>query len=35
VEIVPREISVKGTENDLAKIGAVNVAPTLQELENG
>ena len=33
VEIVPREVSVKGTEKDLAKIGAVNIAPTLQELE--
>jgi YbbR domain-containing protein len=35
VEIVPREVSVRGTEKDLAKIGAVNVAPTLQELEKG
>jgi YbbR domain-containing protein len=33
VEIVPREVNVKGTESDLAKIGAVNIAPTLQELE--
>jgi YbbR domain-containing protein len=33
VEIVPKEINIKGTEKDLAKIGAVNVAPTLQELE--
>ncbi|MDR2175711.1 MAG: hypothetical protein LBO82_07205 [Synergistaceae bacterium] len=35
VEIVPREVSVKGTEKDLAKIGAVNIAPTLGELESG
>jgi YbbR domain-containing protein len=33
VEIVPKEVNIKGTEKDLAKIGAVNVAPTLQELE--
>jgi YbbR domain-containing protein len=35
VEIVPKEVSVKGSEKDLAKIGAVNVAPTLRELEDG
>jgi YbbR domain-containing protein len=35
VEIVPKEVSVRGTEKDLAKIGAVSVAPTLQELESG
>jgi YbbR domain-containing protein len=33
VEIVPKEVNIKGTEKDLAKIGAVSVAPTLQELE--
>lgn len=35
VEVVPREVNIKGTEKDLAKIGAVSVAPTLQELESG
>jgi YbbR domain-containing protein len=35
VEIVPRELNVKGTEKDLAKIGSIVVAPTLKELENG
>ncbi|MDR2180945.1 MAG: hypothetical protein LBP21_11620 [Synergistaceae bacterium] len=35
VEIVPKELNVKGTDRDLAKIGSVNIAPTFQELEKG
>ncbi|MDR1049362.1 MAG: hypothetical protein LBL51_06355 [Synergistaceae bacterium] len=32
VTLVPKEVSVKGTEKDLAKIGATRISPTLQEL---
>jgi len=35
VEIVPREVSVRGTETDIAKIGSVSVAPTFNELQVG
>ncbi|MDR1977586.1 MAG: hypothetical protein LBQ42_02515 [Synergistaceae bacterium] len=35
VEIVPKELNVKGTDRDLAKIGSVSIAPTFQELEGG
>ena len=35
VEVIPKEINVKGTERDLAKIGTVSVAPTFDELEAG
>jgi YbbR domain-containing protein len=33
VTVVPKEVGVKGTEKDLAKIGAARISPTLQELE--
>ncbi len=35
VEIVPRDISVKGSEKDLAKIGSARIAPTLEDLKAG
>ncbi|MDR2529550.1 MAG: hypothetical protein LBD04_11155 [Synergistaceae bacterium] len=35
VEIVPREIVVKGPEKDLAKIGSLSIAPTAADLESG
>jgi len=35
VEIVPREVSLRGTETDIAKIGSVSVAPTFDELQIG
>jgi len=35
VEIVPREVSVRGTETDIAKIGSVSVSPTFEELQAG
>ncbi|MDR1623267.1 MAG: hypothetical protein LBS00_12950 [Synergistaceae bacterium] len=35
VEIVPKELNVKGTDRDLAKIGSVSIIPTFQELEGG
>jgi YbbR domain-containing protein len=35
VEVVPKELSIRGTERDLAKIGSVSVAPTFEELRAG
>jgi hypothetical protein len=35
VEIVPKDISVKGSEKDLAKIGTARIAPTLEDLKAG
>ncbi len=35
VEIIPKDISVKGSEKDLAKIGSVRINPTLEELKAG
>ena len=35
VEIVPKEVSVKGAEDDVAKVGSVRVTPTIEELQEG
>jgi len=35
VGVVPKEINVKATERDMAKIGSVSVAPTFFELHTG
>ncbi|MDR1379502.1 MAG: hypothetical protein LBJ36_10690 [Synergistaceae bacterium] len=35
VEVVPKELTVQGTGRDLAKIGSISIAPTVQELERG
>ncbi len=35
VEIIPKEVGVKGAEDDLAKIGSVRVMPTIEELQDG
>ena len=35
VEVVPREVSIRGTEADVAKIGSVSVTPTFDELQIG
>jgi YbbR domain-containing protein len=35
VEVVPREINVKASETDMAKIGSVNIEPTFFELQTG
>lgn len=35
VEIVPKDISVRGSEKDLAKIGSARITPTLDELKAG
>ena len=35
VEVIPKEVGVRGTEGDVAKIGALRVAPTVEELQKG
>lgn len=35
VEVVPREIAIRGGEKDLSKIGAIRVQPTVVELQSG
>jgi|LSQX01.1.fsa_nt_gb YbbR domain-containing protein len=35
VEIVPKDVSVKGSEKDLAKIGSARISPTLDDLKAG
>ncbi len=35
VEIIPKNVSIKGNEKDLAKIDAVRIVPTLDQLEAG
>lgn len=35
VEIVPREVGIKGAEDDVAKVGSVRITPTVEELQAG
>ena len=35
VEIVPREVGVKGAEDDVAKVGSVRITPSVDELQKG
>jgi YbbR domain-containing protein len=35
VEVVPKEVYIRGTEKDLAKIGSVSINPTFSELSGG
>ena len=35
VEIIPREVGIRGAEDDLAKVGSVRITPTIEELQNG
>ena len=35
VEIIPREVGVKGAEDDVAKVGSVRITPTIDELQAG
>ena len=35
VEIVPREVGVKGAEDDVAKVGSVRITPSINELQAG
>ena len=35
VEIIPKEVGIKGAEDDVAKVGSVRITPTIEELEEG
>ena len=35
VEIIPKEVGIRGAEDDLAKVGSVRVTPTFEELQKG
>lgn len=35
VEIIPREVGIKGAEDDVAKVGSVRITPTVDELQKG
>ena len=35
VEIIPREVGVRGAEDDVAKVGSVRITPSLEELQSG
>jgi YbbR domain-containing protein len=35
VEIIPKDVTVRGVEKDLAKVGGARVRPTLEELQRG
>lgn len=35
VEIIPKEVGIKGAEDDVVKIGSVRVTPNIQELQDG
>ncbi len=35
VEVVPKEVAIRGGEKDISKIGAIQVQPTVQELQSG
>lgn len=34
-EIIPREVGIRGAEDDVAKVGSVRITPTLEELQEG
>ncbi len=35
IEITPKDVGVKGAEDDIAKIGALRITPTIEELQSG
>ena len=35
VEIIPKEVAIKGAEDDIAKVGSVRVTPSVEELQKG
>ena len=35
VEIIPREVGIRGAEDDIAKVGAVRITPTIEDLQTG
>ncbi len=34
-QIIPREVGIRGAEDDVAKVGSVRITPTLEELQGG
>lgn len=35
IEIIPKEVGVRGAEDDIAKIGSLRITPTIEELQTG
>ena len=35
VEVLPKEVAIRGGEKDISKIGAIRALPTIQELQSG
>ena len=35
VEIIPKEVGIKGAEDDVVKVGSVRITPTIEELQEG
>ena len=35
VEIIPKEVGIRGAEDDVVKIGSVRITPTIEELQEG
>ena len=35
VEIIPKEVGIRGAEDDVAKVGSVRITPTIDELQKG
>lgn len=35
VEIIPKEVGIRGAEDDVAKVGSVRITPTIEELQAG
>ena len=35
VEVIPREVGIRGTERDIAKVGSLRAMPTAEELQSG
>ena len=35
VEIVPKQVTIRGLENDIARIGRIKISPTMEELRSG
>ncbi|MBQ6919979.1 MAG: hypothetical protein IJQ74_06570 [Synergistaceae bacterium] len=35
VEIIPKEVGIRGAEDDVAKVGSVRITPTVDELQKG
>ena len=35
VEIIPKEVGIRGAEDDVVKVGSVRITPTIEELQEG